>query len=59
MSKDEFAECIQLLKNQLYRTAYLYLNDEASALDAVDEAVYKVTLMRKKTNTRMIQRNFM
>ncbi len=41
MNKNEFAERVETLKKRLYRTAYLYLNDEAGALDAVDEAVYK------------------
>lgn len=41
MDKKEFAARIELLKNRLYRTAYLYLGNEANALEAVDEAVYK------------------
>ncbi|WP_206459690.1 sigma-70 family RNA polymerase sigma factor [Anaerovorax sp. IOR16] len=41
MDKNEFAARIELLKKRLYRTAYLYLGNEASALEAVDEAVYK------------------
>lgn len=41
MGKNEFATRVELLKKRLYRTAYLYLGNEASALEAVDEAVYK------------------
>lgn len=41
MNENEFATGIQAMRNKLYRTAYLYLGNEADALDAVDEAVYK------------------
>jgi len=41
LNENEFAEKIQVLRNKLYRTAYLYLGSESDALDAVDEAVYK------------------
>lgn len=41
MDKREFAECVEGMKGQLYRMAYLYLNNEANALEAVDESVYK------------------
>ena len=41
MNENEFAAGIQAMRNKLYRTAYLYLGNEADALDAVDEAVYK------------------
>jgi RNA polymerase sigma-70 factor (ECF subfamily) len=41
MDKKEFAARVELLKKRLYRTAYLYLGNETSALEAVDEAVYK------------------
>ena len=41
MNDNEFAAKIQVLRNKLYRTAYLYLGSEADALNAVDEAVYK------------------
>lgn len=37
-------ERVQALKGRLYRTARLYLAGDAAALDAVDEAVYKVLL---------------
>ena len=40
MDREEFAERTQRLKERLYRTAYLYLGNEADALEAVDEAVY-------------------
>ncbi|MFA5536038.1 MAG: sigma-70 family RNA polymerase sigma factor [Bacillota bacterium] len=41
MDLNQFAQRVELLKKRLYRTAYLYLNNEASALEAVDETVYK------------------
>lgn len=41
MNENEFASKIQTLRNNLYRTAYLYLGSETEAVDAVDEAVYK------------------
>lgn len=41
MDKNEFAKRIEAVKKQLYKTAYLYLGNEASALEAVDESVYK------------------
>lgn len=41
MDKKEFVQRIEAIKKQLYKMAYLYLGSEASALEAVDEAVYK------------------
>lgn len=41
MTDGEFARRAQLLRIKLYKTALLYLGDEAAAMDAVDEAVYK------------------
>ncbi len=41
MEKEEFAQRIEDIKKQLYKTAYLYLQNEASALEAVDESIYK------------------
>lgn len=41
MTGNEYAERIELLKQQLYRTALLYMGNEADALEAVDECVYK------------------
>ena len=48
LTEQEFLEHIQQLKARLYRTALLYLGGEAAALDAVDEAVYRAFLSRKK-----------
>lgn len=48
MDKKEFAQKIEGIKKQLYKTAYLYLDSEASALEAVDEAVYKAFRAIKK-----------
>lgn len=48
MSEQEFARQAEALKARLYRTALLYLGSEAAAVDAVDEAVYKGFLARKK-----------
>lgn len=39
---------MQALKKRLYRTALMYLGSESTALDAVDEAVYKGFLSYKK-----------
>lgn len=41
MNKKEFAASVEAIRNKLYRTAYMYLNNEASAYEAIDEAVYK------------------
>lgn len=41
MDKKEFSKRIEQLKKRLYKTAFLYLGSEASAMEAVDEAVYK------------------
>ncbi|MEG1683238.1 MAG: sigma-70 family RNA polymerase sigma factor [Oscillospiraceae bacterium] len=40
MEQSEFAQRVEGLTAQLYRTAYLYLGCEADALDAVDETVF-------------------
>lgn len=48
MNENEFASKIEELRKRLYRTAYLYLDSEADALDAVDEAVYKALISLKK-----------
>lgn len=48
MSEQEFARRAEALKARLYRTALLYLGSETAAVDAVDEAVYKGFLARKK-----------
>lgn len=48
MSEQEFVQQAEELKGQLYRTARLYLGSEAAAVDAVDEAVYKGYLARRK-----------
>lgn len=39
MTKDQFAQRTEAIKEKLYRTACLYLHDETRAVDAVDEAV--------------------
>ena len=41
MDREEFALRVSARRNQLYRTAYLYLGSEADALEAVDEGVYQ------------------
>ena len=48
LSEQEFARQAEGLKGRLYRTALLYLGSETAAVDAVDEAVYKGYLARKK-----------
>ena len=44
----EFARRCEDLKPRLYRTALVYLGGESQAADAVDEAIYKGFLARKK-----------
>ncbi len=41
MDKNEFALQVEAIKLQLYKTAYLYLGNEASSLEVVDESIYK------------------
>lgn len=41
MDEKTFAAHLEPLRLRLYKTAMLYLDSESSALDAVDEAVYK------------------
>ena len=41
MDVTQYAQRIEQLKKKLYRTAYLYVGDEASALEVVDETVYR------------------
>ena len=48
MEQLEFARRAEAWKPKLYRTALLYLGSEALAVDAVDEAIYKGFLARKK-----------
>lgn len=48
MNENEFAARIGELKKRLYRTAFLYLGNEADALEVVDEAVYKALASLKK-----------
>ena len=48
MERDEFVVRTEAVKSRLYRTAYLYLGNEADALEAVDEAVYQALRALKK-----------
>ena len=41
MNKEEFAFRVTAIRQKLFKTAYIYLDSETAALDAVDEAVYK------------------
>lgn len=41
MNKKEFVKQAELIKQQLYKTAYLYLGNESNALDVVDETIYR------------------
>jgi RNA polymerase sigma-70 factor (ECF subfamily) len=41
MNKNEFTRSIAVVKKRLYKTAYLYLGNETSALEAVDESIFK------------------
>lgn len=48
MGREEFTERVQAIRVRLYRAAYLYLGNEADALEAVDEAVYQALRSFKK-----------
>lgn len=48
MEREEFAEQVQEIREQLYRTAYGYLGNAHDSLEAVDEAVYQGFRARKK-----------
>ena len=48
MTDQQYCEAAEAIKQRLFRTAYLYLGSESSAVDAVDEAVYKGLLSCKK-----------
>ncbi len=48
MKHEEYFNQAELLKEKLYRTAFLYLGSKSAAIDAVDEAVYKGYLSYKK-----------
>ena len=41
MTKEQFASNIEQIRKQLYKTAFLYFGNETTAMDMVDEAVYK------------------
>jgi len=48
LDERDFLRQAEGLKGRLYRTALLYLGSETAAVDAVDEAVYKGYLARRK-----------
>ena len=48
MEELEYVRRAEEIKPRFYRTALLYLGSEPAAVDAVDEAVYKGYLARKK-----------
>jgi len=48
MDKEVYAQRIEQLKSRLYRTACLYLGNEALALDAIGEAIYRGLISVKK-----------
>ena len=41
MTEQEYIRRAEALKEQLYRTAAIYLGSPSAAVDAVDEAIYK------------------
>lgn len=49
MTETEFIRRSEQVKSRLYRTAYLYLDGEHAAVDAVDEAVFRAFRNIKKT----------
>jgi len=48
ISKSEYVTQMEKCKESLYRIAYSYMNNQALAMDALDEAIYKGYLNRKK-----------
>lgn len=48
MNNEEFAVRVEGIRGKLYKTALVYLGNEALALDAVDEAVYKALCSHRK-----------
>ena len=48
MNNEEFAVRVEGIRRKLYKTALVYLGNEAPALDAVDEAVYKALCSHRK-----------
>jgi RNA polymerase sigma-70 factor (ECF subfamily) len=48
VDKEMYAERVELIKSQLYRTALLYFGSEAMAMDAVAESVYRGLISVKK-----------
>ncbi len=48
ISKQDYINQMEQCKESLYRIAYSYMNDKTLAIDALDEAIYKGYLNRKK-----------
>ena len=48
MTDNEFAVKAESIRGKLYRTAMLYMNSQALALDVLDEAVYKALCSHRK-----------
>ena len=48
VNTDEFTARAEAVKARLYRTAFLFLENETKAVDAVDEAIYKAYISLKK-----------
>lgn len=48
MDEKGFTNRVKIIRGKLYKTAYLYLGEETSALNTVDEAIYKAMLSLKK-----------
>lgn len=48
MDQREFSSRIEQLKEKLYRTAYLYVGDEVTALEMVDETIFRGLKSLKK-----------
>lgn len=52
MEVKEFAKSAEKVKTQLYKTAYLYMGNEADAIEMVDESIYKGFCASKKLRER-------
>ena len=48
MTDEEFAQRVEAMRTQLYKTAMLYMGSHSLALDALDEAVYKALCSHRR-----------
>ena len=51
LTDNEFKEKAESIQGMLYRTAQMYMNSRALALDVLDEAVYKALCSHRKVKS--------